>query len=216
MAWDRTYQNTPGRTYDPDDPYNLYGEDINEIITLLKTHASRHGTGGEDPITPERTLMAAEGYPLDGSAMEAAGPTALANGVYTYGWLFDADVVETLVFALGRIPRRWCAADPTFNVEWTAASGSGAVVWQGELLAVGDNIAYTGSFGTAVAIAADTLQTAGRCHLTQESAALTSFPNAAAGLPAFFKLSRLATSGSDTLAVDAEFRSAHLSFGTVV
>lgn len=101
------------------------------------------------------------------------------------------------------LPRNWNNGTITFRPYWTAASGSGGVVWELSGGAYSDDDALTVALGTAQS-STDTLITANDLHIGAESSAIT-----LAGSPAdsdflAFQISRVTGNGSDTLTADAK------------
>jgi hypothetical protein len=115
---------------------------------------------------------------------------------------FDAAAQEHAQFLIG-MPPQWDAGTVTAEFVWTAASGSGAVVWGLQAVAVGNNDALDAAFGTAQT-ATDTLLTASAAHLSPETGAITIAGAPAAKDTVVFQVHRAAAAGGDTLAVDAQ------------
>ena len=100
------------------------------------------------------------------------------------------------------MPSSWNEGTVTFRPIWTAASGSGNVVWKLEGLARGDDDAISGTFSGGQT-STDALIAAGDVHRGPESSAITIAGTPAANDVVFFRVSRDADNGSDTLSVDA-------------
>jgi len=107
----------------------------------------------------------------------------------------QADCIVTL-------PNNWSYGTVTARFYWTAASGSGGVVFQLAGLAYGDNIAIDTAMGTAQSVA-DTLQTVNNMHVSAATAAITIAGTPAANKPVQFQIKRLPADASDTLLTDA-------------
>ncbi len=114
---------------------------------------------------------------------------------------FDASQIEYAHFNIG-MPKSWNESTVTAVFMWTAASGSGDVVWALQCLAVSNDDALDQAFGTAQTVT-DTLISANDNHATSETSAITCAGTPAEGDLLLFRAYREATSGSDTLAVDA-------------
>ena len=114
---------------------------------------------------------------------------------------FDASTEEHAQFDV-RMPKSWDEGTFTAEFHWTAASGSGDVVWGMEALAVGNDDAMDAAFGTAVTVT-DTLITANDDHATSATGACTAAGTPAAGDRVIFQFFRKAADAADTLAVDA-------------
>ena len=123
------------------------------------------------------------------------------NKVNLQGIGFDAAVQEYAQASIA-FPKSWDRGALTFQVHWTAASGSGGVAWGLSAVAVSAGESLDAAFGAEVVVT-DTL-TATNCEeLTAESTALTVAGNPALGDMVIFQLSRVVTNASDTLAADA-------------
>lgn len=107
----------------------------------------------------------------------------------------------------------WPGAFTTFTATfyWTSASGSGSVVWQALARGYADDDAIDQAFGTAQSVT-DTLLAANDVHQSAATAAITPAGSVAAGRLVCFDISRDATNGSDTLAVDARLIGVRLEF----
>ena len=124
------------------------------------------------------------------------------NNVNYQTFDFDTSTQEYVQFTIV-FPRNYNNSTVTFTPYWTAASGSGGVVWQMKGVALSNDDALDTALGTAQT-STDTLITAADVHVGPESSAIT-----IAGTPAdsdihFFEVSRLVSDGSDTLGVDAK------------
>lgn len=99
-------------------------------------------------------------------------------------------------------PPSWNRLTISFRAYWTAAAGSGAVVWGMQGVAISDDDVIDAAFGTAVEVT-DTLLATTDLHWTAESGAIT-----LAGSPAQFdgvvlQLYRDPADVADTLTADA-------------
>lgn len=115
--------------------------------------------------------------------------------------LFDAGT-EEYAQALVMMPNNYDGGTFTARFYWTAASGSGGVVWGIQARAFGDDDALDAAFGTAQTVA-DTLLAADDMHITDATSAVTAAGTPSANKPMQFQLYRKSVDLSDTLAVDA-------------
>lgn len=122
---------------------------------------------------------------------------------------FDATTSEIAQFFVA-FPKSWNLGTITFIPYWTAASGSGTVVWALNGVAISNDDPLDVAFGTAQS-SADTLITAYDNHVGPESAAITIAGTPADGDLVNFKLVR---DISDTLGVDAKLIGIKLFFTT--
>jgi hypothetical protein len=126
--------------------------------------------------------------------------------------LFDAGTDE-FAQALHILPNTYTNGTITVRFYWTAASGSGAVIWgiQGRSLANDD--ALDTAFGTAQTVT-DTLLAANDMHITSATSAITLGGTPAASTPIQFQVYRSATAAGDTLAVDARLLGVEIVFNS--
>lgn len=115
---------------------------------------------------------------------------------------FDQTTQEFAQFSVG-MPKSWNEGTVTFVPYWTAASGTGGVVFGLAGVATSDDDALDVAFGTAQT-STDTLIATGDCHVGSTSSAIT-----IAGTPAdndyvTFQLNRTVADASDTLTADAK------------
>lgn len=125
---------------------------------------------------------------------------------------FDTTTQEFVQFAV-MFPKSWNESTVTFAPVWTAASGSGGVVFGLAGVALSDDDALNTAFGTAQT-STDTLITAADIHVGPTSSAITIAGTPAAGDWVVFQLNRTVSDGSDTLGVDANLLGVRLFFTT--
>ena len=103
---------------------------------------------------------------------------------------------------------------PTVTVQfiWTAASGSGGVVWSAGGIAFSDDDALDTAYGTAQG-ATDTLITANDDHHTTFTSAITIAGSPVAGDLVCLRFAREVADGGDTLGVDARLIGVKVRFG---
>lgn len=122
---------------------------------------------------------------------------------------FDASAAEYAQFKLS-VPEQWGAGTVKAKFYWTAASGSGSVVWAVQGVACSDDDPMDASWGTAVTVT-DTLLSANDCHIATTGAITIGGSPAVADL-IYVQVYRDATNGSDTLAVDARLLGIKLQY----
>ena len=123
---------------------------------------------------------------------------------------FDAGAIE-YAQALVVMPSNWNAGTVTSKFHWTAASGSGDVVWQLSGRAYANDDAIDQATGTPQT-ATDTLTAANDVDISPATSAITLAGTAANGNPIVYELSRKATDAGDTLAVDARLLGVEISY----
>lgn len=148
--------------------------------------------------------------PIPASAMVANttnGPSSGTNETTTnkvmYRTLdFDTTTQEGAQFLIP-MPSSWDEGTVTFQPCWTAASGSGGVVFELRAVALSNDDALDTAFGTGQT-STDTLIAAGDVHWGPESSAITIAGTPAANDLVIFQIRRNVSDGSDTLGVDAK------------
>jgi hypothetical protein len=113
---------------------------------------------------------------------------------------FDAGVTAEGAQWIGTLPSNYSGGTVTARFYWTAASGSGTVIWRLSGRALADDDALDTATGTAQSVT-DTLLAAEDMHITSATPAVTVAGSPAANVPIIFTISR--DSATDTLAVDA-------------
>jgi len=116
---------------------------------------------------------------------------------------FDPTTEEFAQIAIP-MPKKWNAGTVTARFRWShaATTTNFGVVWSIQGLAVSDDDAIAQSYGTAQT-ATDTGGTTNDLYISGETAAVTIAGTPAKGDTVFFRVSRKAADGSDTLAIDA-------------
>jgi len=125
---------------------------------------------------------------------------------------FDAATPEYAQFLVA-MPKSWNEGTVTAEFLWTAASGTGAVIWGLQGLALSDDDALDAAFGTAQEVT-DSLLSAGDLHRSAETAAITIGGTLAEGDLVVFQIYRGASDGGDTLAADAQLIGVRLFYST--
>lgn len=133
----------------------------------------------------------------------ASGTTELTtNDVMLRTLDFDTATEEGVGFWVA-MPKSWNESTVTFQPMWTAASGSGGVVWG----LAGYSFSDDDAMDTAVSgqqTSTDTLITANDMHIGPESSAITIGGTPAESDVVYFEITREVANGSDTLGVDAK------------
>jgi len=124
--------------------------------------------------------------------------------------LFDA-ATDEFAQALVIMPSNYNNSTITARFYWTAASGSGDVIWGIQGRAYADDDALDSAHGTAQT-ATDTLLAADDMHASAATSAVTIGGTPAANAPIQFQIYRDADAGGDTLAVDARLLGVEIIF----
>lgn len=123
---------------------------------------------------------------------------------------FDASTDEYVQWT-GVLPDNYDGGTITATFYWTAASGSGDVIWGLQGRCFGDSDAIDQAWGTAQTVT-DTLITADDVHITSATSAITLAGTPAGGELCQFRVYRDADAGGDTLAVDARLIAVKLEY----
>ncbi len=146
-------------------------------------------------------LSAAGGWPS--TSVGAAEPTKteyVTNDVDLYEIAFDGTTDEFAQWSV-LMPGDWDGGSVTATFYWTAAAGSGTVIWYLQGRSYGDNEALDQAWGTEQ-IATDTIQTVAYMHISPVTPAITLAGTPAAGEWVQFRAYRDAS--VDTSTNDAE------------
>jgi hypothetical protein len=114
---------------------------------------------------------------------------------------FDKDTDEFCQWTVW-MPNNWDGGTITAAFMWTAASGTGDVIWGLQGRSHGNDDAIDQAWGTAQTVT-DSLITVGDVHITSATSAITLAGTPAAGELIQFRAYRDANAGGDTLGVDA-------------
>ena len=134
------------------------------------------------------------------------GPTStyteMSNGNRLQTLDFDQSTQETAWFQIS-MPKSWDRAALPFEVHWTAASGSGSVVWQfgGAAVSDGDTLDFSSVFSYSQA---DTFLGANLAHVSPLNSAGPVAGSAADKDLICFRVRRVTGDASDTLTADAK------------
>lgn len=165
------------------------------------SHVNDAGTVQVLYTNPEIFIRASAMIPTvtAGSAALATSETT-TNDVNYQSLDFDQTTQEHANFTIV-MPDDWNAGTVTFKAYWTAAAGSGTVVWGLQAIAFADDDALDTAWGTAQT-STDTLLATGDMHISPVSSAITIAGTPAIGEPVLFRIYR--ATGSDTLTGDAK------------
>ena len=123
------------------------------------------------------------------------------NATYKLGtWFadFDPSAIEYIQWEMA-MPSDWDGGTFTAQFYWTAAGGSGDVVWGIQIICLGNDDAIDGvDWGTAQEVT-DTLTAVGDMDISAVTAAITPAGTPAAGDSIHFRVYRKATDAADTL-----------------
>lgn len=123
---------------------------------------------------------------------------------------FDQSTEEYAQFGIPS-PKYWDAGTITATFYWTAASGSGDVIWGIQGMSFANDDALDQAFGTAQTVT-DTLIATGDVHVTSATSAVTIGGTPTAGDWVHFQIYRDADAGGDTLSGDARLIGVRIEF----
>lgn len=166
----------------------------------LEISNTKEGTGGS--TSGELMLSAAGGFPSTTSGCTDPTKTEYGtNDVDLYLAAFDQSADEYMQWSVW-MPDSWNGGTVTFKAVWTAASGSGDVIWGLQGRAYANDDAIDAAWGTAQTVT-DTLTATGDMCYTSTSSAITLAGSPAGGQLVQFRVYRDADAGGDTLSADA-------------
>lgn len=202
-------------------------ESATGAVELATAGEAETGTDTARAVTPAGLLAAISGKHtiyVPAGAMVAQTTAGCAAGTYESATSllmyksFDCDgagsLQEGVQFMVG-MPKSWDEGTLTARIDWTAASGSGNVIWLLSCSAAseGDAIA-SASFGSEVSIT-DALTTALDVHQSSESGAITPGGTPAENDNLWCRIQRDGDNASDTLnSVDARLMGARFLYTT--
>jgi len=162
-----------------------------------------------DPIrgmyVPATAMFAATTNGAAGGQIETS-----SNKVNAKCFDFDQSTEEYVAMVMPS-PSMWDAGTLTIQFIWTAASGSGDVIWAAQAIAFSNDDALDTAYGTAVTTT-DTLITANDDHHTSFTSAMTVAGTPTAGDLVAFRFYRDADAGGDTLNADARLIAVKIRF----
>lgn len=145
-----------------------------------------------------------------GCATLAQGETSSNKINYKY-LAFDQSTEEYAWINLPT-PDYWDLSTVTIKFHWTAASGTGDVIWGAAGLCRGDDDALDTALGTAQTVT-DTLLATGDEHTTSATSAITIGGTPAKGDKLYLRVYRDADAAGDTLNADAHLTGITVKFG---
>ena len=165
----------------------------------------------------KETIGVASGgiFPATTNGCAALAQAETTTNKINYKYLaFDASAVE-YAWVWFPTPKSYNASTFTMRLVWThpATTTNFGVVWQVEMLAVANDDALDTAVGTAVTVT-DTGGTTQDFYTSPETGAITPSNTAAKQDWIACRISRLATDGSDTMAVDAHLIGVEVYFST--
>ena len=174
-------------------------------LSLSGTTLNATGSGGSSNT---RWLGAGELIPRVTNGAGIDGEELATNKINLDYLAFDAGTAEYAQASFD-----WPSGYTTLTAKlfWTAASGSGAVVWGAQARCYADDDALDQAQGTAQTVT-DTLLAASDTHISGATSSITPGGTVAAGNLTVVQVYRGATNGSDTLAVDARLIGVLLTF----
>lgn len=184
-------------------------EQLNDMVDgMIAEHSQAAGlhAGKRSFFVPSISM-----WPSTTNGCAALAKTELGtNDVDIQTLDFDQSSDEFAQFTV-RMPNKWDAGTITFSPQWTAASGSGGVVFFLQGISYADSDAMDAAWGTAVS-SSDTLLTANDLHEGPTSAAITIAGTPAAGETVQFRIYRDVSDAGDTLTADAKLMGVYIIY----
>jgi len=146
----------------------------------------------------------------NGAAFASEETTTNAVNVDTL--IFDPSTIEYACFQI-QMPKSWDESTLVCQFVWKGAS-TGNIVWSIQAVAFADNDALDTAFGTAVAVTDLPGSAADDVMISGETGAMTVAGTPTAEEFVVFRVWRNATSGSDTMATDAELLGVKIHYTT--
>jgi hypothetical protein len=123
---------------------------------------------------------------------------------------FDAGAIE-YAQAMTTMPSNWNLGNVSANFYWTATGSSGAVVWRIAARSFADDGVLDDLVGTAQSVT-DTLLATNDMHISANTPAVTITGSNSTTNAVVYEISRNASDGADTLAVDAQLLGVKINF----
>lgn len=165
---------------------------------ILNASGAPYRISGKTAVPVPASAMVAN---ITNGAASATTETT-TNDVMVRTLDFDQTTQEGAQFCVP-MPKSWNESTVTFQPIWTAASGSGGVVWELRGVSLSNDDALDTAFGTGQT-STDTLIATNDVHIGPESSAITIAGTPAEGDLVFFQIRRNVSDGSDTLNADAK------------
>lgn len=132
------------------------------------------------------------------------------NKVNYVVWDFD-DTTEEHVWFMVPMPKRWDEGTLTMDFIWLSGGAStDDVIWQAEMLALGNSDDPDAAFGTAIAVTDTHSGTADDWNISSVTAAITASGTPVEGDMLMVQISRKAADGGDDMSGDARLVAARL------
>ncbi len=142
----------------------------------------------------------------------ASGTTETAtNKIMVSSYDFDPATIEYTQFQIA-MPKSWNEGTMTAQFIWSAAA-VGDVVWQVSAVAISNDDVLDAAFGASVSVT-DSVTAANDVMVSDFTGAMTVGGTPAEGDLVVFQISRNASNGADTCAVDAKLLGIRLNFTT--
>jgi len=191
------------------------GDDTDVSLNLTSQGAGTVQANGAVISTAGTQTIWVPAVAMYGATTNGAASASVDSGTENVEYKvldFDTSTQEFACFSV-RFPKSWDEGTVTFAPYWTAASGSGGVVFALQAVALSNDDAIDTAYGTEQT-STDTLITAADVHVGPTSSAIT-----VAGTPAdadltFFRVKRNVADASDTLGVDARLLGIAIFFTT--
>jgi hypothetical protein len=180
---------------------------INELDTE-KLNATSTTIGAQDLFVSSVAM-----WPRVTGGCSSLTQTEIATSLFNVQTLDFDQTTQEFAQMQFVMPRNWNNGTITATVYWTAASGTGDVVWGISAGAYSDDDPLSTALGTAQTVT-DTFITANDLHKTSTSSAINVAGTPADGDYLAIQISRNPADGSDTLTADAKLLGVRIVFTT--
>jgi hypothetical protein len=212
LAYDPDLQ-ALGALADPNADRFLFWDDSAGVYEYLTPGTGFSISGTTLGVSGVETIWipAASMTPNTTSGCAAATTETTTNKIMLNVCDYDAATDEAAQFLVG-MPKSWNEGTITAQFSWTAASGSGNVVWGMQCLARGDDDALDTAFGTAQTVT-DGLTATGDLMISSATSAITVGGSPAENDNVWCRVYRDADNGSDTFSADARLIGVKVLYG---
>lgn len=189
---------SPALTGNPTAPTAAAGDNDTSIATTA--FVKQETVGVQDLFIP-----AAAFWPRVTSGCSALTQTEIATSLINIQTLDFNQTTQQYAQTHYKFPKKYNLGTFTYEIEWTATTGTGSVVWGVAAVALADGDALTTALGTQVNVT-DAAGTANTERNSATSAAVTPGNTPAVADGIYLQITRVTGDGSDDMAADAKFK----------
>lgn len=189
---------SPTFTGTPAAPTAAVGTDTTQVATTAFVHDEVVGV--QDLFIPASAF-----WPRVTAGCSPLAQTEIATSLINIQTLDFNQTTQQYAQTHYKFPKKYNLGTLTYEIEWTATTGTGSVVWGVAAVALADGDVLTTVFGSQVNVT-DAAGTANTERNSATSAAVTigNTPAVADGI--YLQITRVTGDGSDDMAADAKFK----------